>query len=208
VEGSKGLFYFWPRPTKSPQDPDQWELLYTFGDENLEEVLNKFMNEGKFSSWFDKAKVVGKTACVIKTRTPIEVPKVGNILIIGDAAAFIETFIQGAVMYGYRSAKAVIDQMAGKPGLDEYVDYWKETYEYFKPGVMEEDMSIVATLNDSDLDYVFKLTDSKTYKGFYNRGVIRKALTAELPRIIEERPDLIPKFQKFIDKAGIKLDKK
>lgn len=204
VEGCKGLFYFWPRPSRSPQDVSLFELLYTLGEKNLEEILNRFMKEGRFSSWFKHAEIVGKTSAIINTRTPISEPKVGNILVIGDAAAFIETFIQGALMYGYRSAKAVIDEIDGKPGLDEYVEYWKSTYGYFKEGVIEQDMSVISALNDSDLDYLFELTDSKSYKGFYNRGVIRKALTAEVPRIMKERPDLIPKLQKLIDQASIK----
>jgi len=58
---------------------------------------------------------------------------------------------------------------------------------------------------DSDLDDLFELTDSKSYKGYYNEfsfpGVIQQALKAEMPRVVKERPELIQKIQNLFEKA-------
>jgi hypothetical protein len=112
-------------------------------------------------------------------------------------------------MYGYRSAKAVLDEMEGKSGLDEYVDYWKGSYEYLRPGMIEEALRGygIQILEDGDLDYLFGLTDSKSYKGYYNEfsfpGVIQQAITAEIPGIMKERPELIQKIQNLFEKATV-----
>jgi flavin-dependent dehydrogenase len=209
--GCKGQFYFWPRPPRKPQDPPLWEIMYAqpMGLGDHKEILNKFIKNGRFSSWFKHAQVVKKTSVVLNFRTPIQEPKVGNILVIGDAASFIEVYVQGAIMYGYRSAKAVLDEMEGKSGLDEYVDYWKGSYEYLRPGMIEEALRGygIQMLEDSDLDYLFGLTDSKSYKGYYNEfsfpGVIQQAIAAEIPRIAKERPELIQKIQSLFEEATV-----
>jgi flavin-dependent dehydrogenase len=211
TEGCRGQFYFWPRPSRKPQDPPLWEILYAqpMGLGDHKEILNRFIKKGNFSSWFKQAKIVRKTSAVLNFRTPIREPRVGNILVIGDATSFIEVYVQGAIMYGYRSAKAVLDEMEGKSGLDEYVDYWKGSYEYLRPGMIEEALRGygIQILEDGDLDYLFGLTDSKSYKGYYNEfsfpGVIQQAITAEIPGIMKERPELIQKIQNLFEKATV-----
>lgn len=211
VEGCSGQFYFFPRPSEKTEDPPLWEILYgqPVGEESAEEILERFIKKGNFSSWFSHAKVVRKTGAVLNFRTPIPKPRVGNILVIGDAAAFIEVYVQGAIMYGYQSAKAIIDEMNGRPGLDEYVKYWNDSFEYLKPGMIEQALRGYGmhVLDDSDLDYLFSLTDSKTYKGYYNEfslpGVIQKALVPEMPRIMKERPELMQKIQNLFEKASM-----
>jgi flavin-dependent dehydrogenase len=207
VSGSRGMCYFWPRSPRKLDDPPLWELLYTEREKNLEEILNRFIKEGTFSSWFNQSKVVGKNGSVTNVRTPIPEPRVGNIVVIGDAASFIEVLVQGAIMYGYRAAKAIIDEMKGNPGLDEFVQYWKDSYGYLKPGMIEELFGKgyygIHYLEDSDLDDLFKLTDSKSYKGYYNSftmvDTIRKALIAEKPKVMKERPDLFQKLKKLFE---------
>ena len=127
---------------------------------------------------------------------------------IGDAASFIEVYVQGAIMYGYRAAKAILNEMNGDPGLDEYVDYWNGSYEYLKPGMVEQVSRGYGLhmLDDSDLDYLFSLTVSKSYKGYFNEfsfpGVIQQAIAAEMPRIMKERPELTQKIQNLFEKAS------
>ena len=210
AEGCRGQLYFFPRPSRGSQDPPLWEIISAqpAGEKSPEEILDSFIKEGTFSSWFSQAKVVGKTGAVLNFRTPIMEPRVGNILVVGDAVSFIEVYVQGAIMYGYRASKAILDEMSGKPGLDEYVDYWKGSYEYLKPAMIEQVLRGygVHLLEDSDLDYLFKLTDSKSYKGYYNEfsfpGVIQQALEAEMPRVMQERPELLQKIQTLFEKAS------
>ena len=198
IDGCSGQFYLRPNPTRKSQDPPLWEISYgqPVGEKSPEEILNRFIQQGNFSSWFNSAKVVRKTGCLLNFRTPIPEPRVGNILVVGDAASFIEVYVQGAIMYGYRAAKAILNEMNGDPGLDEYVDYWNGSYEYLKPGMVEQVSRGYGLhmLDDSDLDYLFSLTDSKSYKGYYNEfsfpGVIQQAIAAEKAIIMKERPEL------------------
>ena len=43
---------------------------------------------------------------------------------IGDAAAFVETQAQGALSCGFRAADAVAKELEGKPGFEEYNQWW------------------------------------------------------------------------------------
>jgi hypothetical protein len=62
-------------------------------------------------------------------------------------------------------------------------------------------------LEDSDLDYLFGLTDPKSYKGYYNEfsfpDVIQNALMQEMPRVAEERPELIQRMQSLFEEASV-----
>ena len=62
-------------------------------------------------------------------------------------------------------------------------------------------------LDDSDLDYLFSLTDPKSYKGYYNEfsfpGVLQQAISAEIPRVMEEKPELIEKIQALFENATV-----
>ena len=55
---------------------------------------------------------------------PIEKPVMGNVLAIGDSAAFAEVENQGALMCGYHAGHAVRKEMEGKDGFQDYIDWW------------------------------------------------------------------------------------
>jgi len=65
-------------------------------------------------------------------------PVEGNIVAVGDTAAFIETYCQSAMMYGYRAAKAILNVLATGKGYDEYTNFWRESFEYCWPGEIEK----------------------------------------------------------------------
>lgn len=214
MEGCKGQVNFCPRPSRNPQDPPLWEIMYgqpvEVGEKSPEELLNRFIKKGNFSSWFNHARVIRKTAGVLNSQTPIQEPRVGNILVLGDAASFMQVTVQSAIMYAYQCAKAIIKEMNGESALEEYVEYWKSTFEYLKPEIMDKIVRGaygIHVLEDGELDYLFGLTDSKSYKGYYSEfsipGVIQKAITAEVPRIMQEKPELIQKIQNLFEKASI-----
>jgi flavin-dependent dehydrogenase len=210
AEGCRGQFYFRPTPGRSPQDPPRWEISYgqPVGKENLEGILQGFLAKGNFSHCFKDAKVVGKNGALLNFRTPIHEARAGNVLIVGDAASFIEVYVQGAIMYGYRAAKGILDEMKGGSGLDEYVAYWKGSYEYLRPGMMERVLRGYGMhlLETSDLDYLFGLMDTKSYKGYYNEftfpDIVQQAIEEAVPRIMEERPELLQKIQSLFEEAS------
>jgi len=211
---SRYIFYGWPRPARTKGDKNQWELLYTqfVGGNNLEAPLQAFMKDGNYASWFKKAKVVQKRGCVMSMRVALPYPRVENTILVGDAPCWTEVEVQSAIQYGYRAGKGVLDELKGDPGLDEYTDYWKNTYEYLEPGRTERANwgYVIYVLDDDDLDYLFKLMDNKILKGYYEWKVmdyVRQVLEAELPRIAKERPSLVPKIKNLLPPHQLSLRK-
>ncbi|NQT48602.1 MAG: NAD(P)/FAD-dependent oxidoreductase, partial [Chloroflexi bacterium] len=60
-----------------------------------------------YAPWFRHAQVVKEMAMAATIRTPIREPVAGNVVIVGDAAAPIESWRQGAVACGYMAVKAI-----------------------------------------------------------------------------------------------------
>lgn len=194
-EGRVG--YFMPKAPRRASDPPLFEITGFTEDD-----LKKFMTTGKYTSWFKEAKIVRKTSAVLSFYSPILEPVAGNVLIVGDAASFIETYVQGAIMYGFRAAKAAAKELKKGNGFVEYVDYWKASYEYLRPGKMVDGIIIplgFITLEDEELDYLFALLEPQKIKSYYDEFDIPQniisAIRSHLSRIRQEKPDLAQKIE-------------
>jgi flavin-dependent dehydrogenase len=186
-----------PKAPRRASDPPLFEITGFTEDD-----LKKFMTTGKYTSWFKEAKIVRKTSAVLSFYSPILEPVAGNVLIVGDAASFIETYVQGAIMYGFRAAKAAAKELKKGNGFAEYVDYWKASYEYLRPGKMVDGIIIplgFITLEDEELDYLFALLEPQKIKSYYDEFDIPQniisAIRSHLSRIRQEKPDLARKIE-------------
>jgi len=188
--------YFMPKAPKKAGDPPLFELTGS-----SQETLNRFLTKGIYSSWFKEAKVVRKTSAVLNFYTPILEPVVGNVMIVGDAASFIEVYVQGAIMYGFRAAKAAAKELKEGNGFTEYVNYWKTSYEYNRLEKMEEACRValgLPTLEDKELDYLFALLEPQKIKSYYDEFTsyhLISAIISHIPRIRREHPDLARKIE-------------
>jgi flavin-dependent dehydrogenase len=189
--------YFMPKAPRKTGDPPLFEITGF-----SEESLRTFMTEGKYSSWFNEARVVRKTSAVLNFYTPILEPVVGNVMIVGDAASFIEVYVQGAIMYGFRAARAAAKELKERHGFEDYVRYWKDSYEYHSPEKREDGIRVplgIATLMDDELDYLYALLEPYKIKSYYDEfdgpKHIISAITNHIPRIRRERPDLARKIE-------------
>jgi flavin-dependent dehydrogenase len=189
--------YFMPKAPRNEDDPPLFEITGS-----SEENLNKFLTSGKFCSWFKEAKVVRKNSLVMNFYTPILEPVVGNVMIVGDAAAFIEVFVQGAIMYGFRAAKAAAKELKEGNGFAEYVEYWRTSYEYNRPGMIEEACRVaigLQTLEDKELDYLFAIMEPQKIKSHYDEFTYPKhmlsAIMGHIATIKKEHPDLASKIE-------------
>jgi digeranylgeranylglycerophospholipid reductase len=196
--------YGMPKAPRKVDDPSLYEVTGFTG-----ESISKFLTEGKFSSWFKETKIVRKTSAVLNFYTPILEPVVGKVMIVGDAASFIEVYVQGAIMYGFRAAKAATKELKEGNGFGDYIRYWKDSYEYNRPEKMEEAVRTalgIPTLEDNELDYLFALLEPQKIKSYYDEfdapKHITAAITSHLPKIRQERPDLARKIE-FLFKATI-----
>ena len=156
----------------------------------------------EYAPWFRHARVVKKTAFVATVRTPIREPVVGNVMIISDAAAPIETWIQGAIACGYQAVKAILKELNGQKGYPEYIAWWQKAFffndpRYFKGVVTHRALNRICS--DEEVDYIYKL--------FQDKRVVPTLAIAKNPELIkDERPELYQKIKTNLDGMLKKLE--
>jgi len=170
-----------------------------------EEAIQKFIRAGRFLDWFKDAQVVHKTSAALNFYTPIVEPVAGNVMIVGDAASFIEVYVQGAIMYGFRAAKAAAKELREGNGLTDYVRYWKNSYEYNSPEKRDEACRTalgIPKLTDDEIDYLFALLEPQKIRSYYDEfdapQHIIAAIRNHLPWIRKDRPDLAGKIDELL----------
>jgi len=169
-------------------------FVMTAGTLSPVSVLEKFMKYPTFAPWFRNARVVKKTAAGVATglRTPIREPVAGNVVIVGDAGAPVETWIQGAVASGYMAVKAIEKEISRQKGYPEYIDWWQKAFafndpDYFK--MVGGHYPLPSLCSDEELDYLFSL-----FQGRVGNAVGLVANNLEL--IKDKRPELYQKLTK------------
>ena len=218
VPSGKGQLYVLPKPQKD--GASVYEITYghpASDTSSMEEDVKWFLEKGTFSSWFNKARIVKTLSAVLKFSTPILEPRVGRILVVGDAASYIEVYNQGGLMYGHKAATAITSFLDTGKGLEDYIDFWKETFGYNKPGAIEDAVQAFGlhVLQDEEIDYLFSLTENESYKGYVNeyssKETIMGALKIHMEEIKRDRPELaekIGKFEQFSTEELLQVDKK
>ncbi len=207
--GGRGQIYMCPKPHGGATDM-VYELTVgvpALGPPALspKQEIDHFINRGNFASWFKHARIIDTRAAALNFATPLIDPVEGNVVVVGDAAAFIETYVQGAIMYGYQAAHAIAQQLETGTGLDEYARSWGNSFEYNDP----EEIKLstqgfgLHVLDDADIDYLFGLTAGDDIQGFVNEFsepmTMRTAISSHLVQIENERPALAATLKRFSD---------
>jgi len=177
------------------------------GDKNmmvsvLEEDLQNFMKHPNFAPWFRHARVVRKNAVAMGAKygilTPISEPVEGNVIVVGDAAASLETWVQGAVASAYMAVKAIEKELNGQKGYPEYIDWWQKAFYMHNPDYLSWmyrafAMSTAWTC-DEDVDYVYKLLQDK-------EGMPQAIIRENLELIKAGRPELHERLKRGFEEA-------
>ncbi len=168
-----------------------------------EEIIQKFMEHPNFSPWFHRARVVKKTGMYGGTKygilSSIMEPVEGNVVIVGDAGAPIETWIQGAVASGYMAVKAIEKELVDQKGYREYTDWWQNAF-YFcrQEDYFKNVFGMFAVSNawscDEDVDYVYKL-----FQGW--EGSPFTIMSQNLEMIKKGKPELYERLIKAYDEV-------
>jgi len=157
--------------------------------------IEKFMKLPLYAPWFRHARVVKKTAYNMILRAPIREPVAGNVVVVGDAGAFMATLIQGAVPGGYLAAKAILKELNGQKGYPEYIDWWQKNF-FATPeqltGVVTH-MPLDMLCSDEEVDYIHNLFRDKV-------GKPGQMLAENWELIKEGRPELYEKLKKGIER--------
>ena len=168
---------------------------------NPKDDLKLFIKKGYFAPWFEKAKIAYKMGVAVKGFMPIEKPVMGNVLAIGDTAAFAEVENQGALMCGYHAGHAIRREIDGEDGFKDYVDWWMRSFEFLNPEIQQiaQGYAINPYYEDEEIDYFISLVEGETLEGSINQYKIPRllwdAIFQHKERIQKERPELHQKIE-------------
>jgi len=163
---------------------------------NPVEDLKKTMKDSTFAPWFKNARIAYKMGVSVKAFMPIQNPVLGNVMSIGDAAAFAEVENQGGLMCGFHAANAVLKELSGENGCEAYIQWWQKSFEFLNPAVQQiaQGYAINPYYEDAEIDYLFSLLEGKPFAGTINQYKIPKVLWGAIfqqkERIDKEKPDL------------------
>jgi len=163
------------------------------GPTNFKEVM-KNPNYAKYAHWFRNARAVRNYAVSNTVRTPVREPVVGNVVIVGDAGASAETWIQGAVACGYQAVKAIEKELNGEKGYPKYINWWQKAFYHNDPGFFPRvflNFGLMQTWTDDEIDYVCKF--------FQGQKLIPTLVLAKNPeQIKDDNPEFYDKLKKGI----------
>lgn len=152
---------------------------------------------------FANAKLINKQGCAVKAFSSLKVPYSGNVITIGDSAAFVEVEVQGALMCGYHAAKAIHEELQGKNGFEQYTRWWNESFEFNRDDylLVSQGYALVPTYTDDEIDYLFSLIEGITLEGTYSQYKTPKlmwdAILVHKEQIKQERPLIYEKIEKM-----------
>lgn len=166
-----------------------------------EKIFENFTRKSPAAARFGNARIVDRSACTVKAFTPLTVPWRGNVLAIGDAAAYVEVEVQGALMCGYHAARAVVDELQQKSGFDAYTQWWQQSFEFNSSEALRvaQGYALVPTYTDDEIDYLFALLEGNPLDGAYGQyrspRLLWDAIMKNRATIESERPELAEKFK-------------
>lgn len=130
-----------------------------------QKIIEYFTRESICASWFRRAKPISRSAAMVTLRSPMINPSIDRVLFIGDAAAYGETLVAGALRCGYHAAEAVYKELSGEKGFEEYTDFWQSNFEYVKNPMKQADYTkillLYGYLTENELDYLFRLAQER-----------------------------------------------
>jgi len=194
-----------PKPAKPGGVPffEVYAPPVNFQKINEKEIMKKFFEHPVVKEWFQGAEVIERFACRWTVWTPIKKPAKGKIILVGDSAAFQEVENQGALMCGYRGAKAAKEELEGKKGFNNYNRFWQEFFEFNDREKLEESCrgAWFRNLTDDDIDYLYSLLEGEFIEGYINHfeagSKLLHVLEEKIDRIKKERPKIAETMQSF-----------
>jgi flavin-dependent dehydrogenase len=173
-----------------------------------EEDLQKFMKHPNFAHWFRHARVVKKNAAAIGTKhgfqTALRELVEGNVVVVGDAAAITETWVQGAVAMAYMAVKAIEKELSGQTGYPEYIDWWQKAFYMHDPDYWTYVFECFALANvwsgDEEVDYIYNLLQDK-------EGMPPAVISQNLELLKPGRPELYQKLKNAFEEVSKMVSK-
>ncbi len=169
----------------------------------LKEAMERLTSHPMLKKWLAGARLIKKAGCRWTCWTPISAPARGRVILVGDAASFQEVENQGAIMCGFRAAKAVCMQENGAGGFGAYNHFWQQSFEFNDPEILSHTWRgfILQQLGKEHIDYILGLARGLLLDGYINHfkcgDVILSFIISRLPQIERERPALADKIKQL-----------
>jgi digeranylgeranylglycerophospholipid reductase len=165
-----------------------------------EQVYHDIVTKSPLAALFAHARIVKKMACLATAYSSLKIPYRGNVLVVGDAAAYVEVETQGALTCGYRAGTAAYQELSDRDGFAEYTRWWQDSFEFNSDDYLQvaQGFALVPTYADDELDYLFSLIEDETLEGTFNQykspRLMWGAFLRHKERIARERPELYSKI--------------
>lgn len=177
--------------------------MILLGDKKIlpDQIYQFVTTKSPLAYMFERSKLIGRKGCSLKAYTPLKEPSRGDILVIGDAAAYVEVQIQGALMCGFHAGDAVYKELKGEKGFAQYTKWWQESFEFNGEEALRvaQGYALVPTYTDDELDYLFSLAKGKTLEGTWSQyktpRLMWDCFLEQRDRIARERPQLYKKIE-------------
>ena len=162
-------------------------------------ALDRFMNQGRYASWFRNARKVEDRAVVGNMISPIMNPVRNNFVFVGDTIWFQEAEMTGAVISAWKAVGAItVALKEGKEALQEYINWWQATYaKKYDFTQMVRGAAMNAFLTTEDMDFLFGHIEEalpSCLDPYEVSNHIGGALAKIAPIIQKKRPEIIAKL--------------
>lgn len=168
------------------------------------DLFQKVLTDSPLKENFAGSEIVNCTACSVKSYVSIHEPCKGNVIVIGDSAAHIETIVQGALMCGFHAGNAIVKELNGEDGYSEYTSWWNQAFDFNRMDGLQfiqlyGTLGIKARFTDDEIDYLFKLLEGKRLCGNFSQFEVPKnlwnAILAYEEKIQDEVPEIYEKVK-------------
>ena len=169
-------------------------------DQMPQKIFEEFTTMSPMAENFKNAELIKRIGCSVKSFMTMREPCKGNVICVGDCAAMIEVETQGAFLCGDRAAKAVIAEMEGRNGFEEYTRWWIDSFEFNSDDYLavSQGYALAFLYNDDELDYLFSLCEGHNLHGTYSQYLTPKliwnCIRLSSEKIKTERPAIYAKM--------------
>ena len=193
-------------PSPMSQDSYRLETISILPASTAQAIIDYFIKKGPFAHWFKNAEIVETSGAMVEMLTPMLVPHLGNILFVGDSAAWLEVLYQSATMAGYMGAVACEEEINHGTGFDKYTKFWEDYFEWVKNPVRMADymkrVMFPRFFSVKELDFLFDLSQKypiimeeaeATPYDFTNMVMAQFIAMKEVPEELKDRMRMVQK---------------
>lgn len=210
TEQGPAFMFLFPRP-----DGETWNVIFLALEKkvDLTKVGHHFMHGTRYAPWFKNVETLRTFSALEYIYSPILKPFKNNVLVIGDAASCQELEASGAMITGWKGGQAIAAAIKEREvgvtpeAITHYFDWWINTY--IKNYDYEDYVKCFTIpyifVTPEIMDYVFGLIKEPMPPCFNPYSAVRllgQTMQGILPRIIADRPDILPHLMKMGSSAS------